>query len=135
MLANTIHRALHAAGLDPDAIDYLNAHGTGTIANDVAEAMAIRKVFADHTAPPPCSSTKPITGHCLGATPAMEAIICLQALQHQTIPPTANCHDQDPACAIDAVPLHARAAALKTVMSTSLGFWGSQAALIFSGES
>jgi 3-oxoacyl-(acyl-carrier-protein) synthase len=132
MLANTINHALRAAGLSPDTIDYLNVHGTGTVVNDAAEAAAIRKVFADQAAPPPCSSTKPITGHCLGATPAMEAILCLQALQHQTIPPTANCRDQDPACAIDVVPLEARSAKLETVMSTSLGFWGSHAALIFS---
>lgn len=133
MLANTMNRALHAAGLSPDAIDYLNTHGTGTVANDVAEATAIRKVFGDPPSTPPCSSTKPVTGHCLGATPAMEAILCLQALQHQTIPPTANCHDQDPACAIDTVPLHARETSLKTVMSTSLGFWGNHAALVFAG--
>ena len=132
MLANTINRAMHAAGISPGAIDYLNTHGTGTVVNDVAEATAIHKVFGDAGATPPCSSTKPVTGHCLGATPALEAIICLQALLHQVIPPTANCEDPDPACAIDAVPLRARGAALKTVMSTSLGFWGSQATLIFS---
>ncbi len=134
MLANTMNRALQAAGLEPDAIDYINAHGTGTVVNDAAEAAAIRKVFSDQSVPPPCSSTKPITGHCMGATPAMEAILSLQALQHQTIPPTANCHDPDPACAIDVVPLRARAAKLKNVMSSSLGFWGSHAALIFSAD-
>jgi 3-oxoacyl-[acyl-carrier-protein] synthase II len=132
MLAYTINRALATAALTPDRIDYINVHGTGTIVNDAAEAAAVRKAFSDLAAPPPCSSTKPITGHCLGATPAMEAIVCLQALQHQEIPPTANCLDQDPACSIDVVPLQARQARLKTVMSTSLGFWGSHAALIFS---
>jgi 3-oxoacyl-[acyl-carrier-protein] synthase II len=134
MLAHTINRALQTAHLSPGDIDYLNAHGTGTIVNDAAEAAAIQKVFSDTGTPPPCSSTKPITGHCLGATPAMEAILCLQALQHQTIPPTANCENQDRACAIDAVPLQARAANLRHVMSTSLGFWGSHAVLIFSGH-
>jgi len=132
MLARTINHALLTAGMTPDAIDYINTHGTGTVVNDSAEAAAIRKAFGDQAAPPPCSSTKPITGHCLGATPAMEAILCLQALQHQEIPPTVNCLDQDPACNIDVVPAQARAARLKNVMSTSLGFWGSHAALIFS---
>ena len=115
MLANAMNRALYTAGLSPDAIGYVNMHGTGTVVNDTAEASAIRKVFSDQAAPPPCSSTKPVTGHCLGATPAMEAILCLQALRHQTIPPTANCRDQDPECPIDVVPLQARSADLANV--------------------
>lgn len=134
MLANTMNRALQNAGLTPEAIDYVNTHGTGTVVNDAAESEAMRKVFGDQAAPPPCSSTKPITGHCMGATPAMEAILCLEALRHQAIPPTANCLDQDPGCSVDVVPLESRYARLRTVMSTSLGFWGSHAALIFSAE-
>ena len=134
MLANTMNRALQNAGLTPEAIDYVNAHGTGTVVNDAAESEAMRKVFGDQSALPPCSSTKPITGHCMGATPAMEAILCLEALRHQAIPPTANCSDQDPACPVDVVPLTTRGARLQTVMSTSLGFWGSHAALIFCAE-
>jgi nodulation protein E len=134
MLASLIERALDCAGLAPRAIDYINTHGTGTVVNDAAESAALGRVFAGLDTPPPCSSTKPVTGHCLGATPALEAVLCLQALRHQIIPPTANCFDPDPACALDPVPLRSRAAGLRHVLSTSVGFWGSQAALIFSAE-
>jgi 3-oxoacyl-[acyl-carrier-protein] synthase II len=80
----------------------------------------------------PCTSTKPVTGHCLGATPAIEAVLCLEAIRHQMIPPTLNCAQPDPDCAINAVPEVPRRAALSHVLSNSLGFWGYHAALIFS---
>jgi 3-oxoacyl-(acyl-carrier-protein) synthase len=113
-------------------IDYINAHGTGTKLNDSAEAQAVRTLFGNQAANVTCSSTKPITGHCLGATPALEAVVSVEALRHQTIPPTANCLSQDPLCPINVQPLTAQSAKLSNVMSNSLGFWGYHASLIFS---
>lgn len=124
--------ALGLAGLEPTMIEHVNAHGTGTVMNDLAEARAMQTIFGDRAAQVPCSSTKPVTGHCLGATPALEAILAVEALRHQLIPPTANCHLPDPECVLDVVPLTARPARLNHVMSNSLGFWGYHASLIFS---
>jgi 3-oxoacyl-(acyl-carrier-protein) synthase len=73
-----------------------------------------------------------VTGHCLGATPALESVLCIGALRRQMIPPTANCHEQDPLCPINAVTLRAQPATADSVMSNSLGFWGYQASLVFS---
>jgi 3-oxoacyl-(acyl-carrier-protein) synthase len=124
--------ALKLAGLDPSQIDHVNMHGTGTQLNDVAEARAIKRVFGAHASTLPCTSSKPVTGHCLGATPALEAVLCVEALSQQIIPPTANCHEIDPECAIEVVTGAARSARLNHVMSNSLGFWGYHASLIFS---
>jgi len=127
-LVATMRQAILTAGLSPADISYINAHGTGTAMNDQAEAQAVLTTFGP--AAPPCSSTKPVTGHCLGATPVLEAILCVQALEHQIIPPTANCdHPEFP---LDVVPLRARRAPLTHVLSNSLGFWGSHASLVFS---
>ncbi len=128
-LVRTMRQAIEAARLSPSDISYINAHGTGTLMNDSAEAEAILTTFGSAGAPP-CSSTKPVTGHCLGATPVLEAILCVQALREQMIPPTANCHA--PAFPLDFVPLRARPAALQHVLSNSLGFWGKHASLLFS---
>jgi 3-oxoacyl-(acyl-carrier-protein) synthase len=131
-LLQTMKQALQLAKLCPEDIGYINAHGTGTKLNDAAEAQAVKALLGDRVRDVPCSSTKPITGHCLGATPALEAILSIAALHHQMIPPTANCRSQDPCCAINVQPLVARAAPLSVVMSNSLGFWGYHASLIFS---
>jgi len=131
-LLQVMRQALAVAGLGPEQIDYVNAHGSGTKQNDLAEARAIGKLFGDRAAAVPCGSTKPVTGHCLGATPALEAVIGIEAMRHQMIPPTANCHEPDPHCSINAQPLTARPAGISTVMSNSLGFWGYHASLIFS---
>ena len=130
-LLDVMHQALQVAGLDPDQIDYISAHGSGTKQNDLAEARAVGKMFGDRGTTVPCSSTKPITGHCLGATPALEAVIGIEAMRCQMIPPTANCHEPDPHCAINAQPLTARPANISAVISNSLGFWGYYASLIF----
>jgi 3-oxoacyl-(acyl-carrier-protein) synthase len=132
-LVQAANEALALAGLEPGLIDHVNAHGTGTVMNDRAEARALHEIFGGRAARLPCSSTKPVTGHCLGATPALEAILAVEALRHQFIPPTANCHEPHPDCVIDPVPLKARPARLQHVMSNSLGFWGYHASLIFSG--
>jgi 3-oxoacyl-(acyl-carrier-protein) synthase len=133
-LRQVMQQALQSAGLDAGQIDYLNAHGTGTKMNDAAEACAIKKLFGDRAAFLPCSSTKPITGHCLGATPAIEAVLCIEALRRQQIPPTANCSRPDPLCPINLQSFSAPSAKLTNVMSNSLGFWGYHAALIFSKQ-
>lgn len=126
-----MRQALQMAGLGPDRIDYINAHGTGTKLNDLAESRAAEQLFGDRAVTLPCTSTKPITGHCLGATPALEAVIGIEAMRHQMIPPTANCLEPDPQCSINMQPLAARPARISTVMSNSLGFWGYHASLIF----
>jgi 3-oxoacyl-[acyl-carrier-protein] synthase II len=131
-LLQVMQQALQAGGFDAGQIDYINAHGTGTKMNDAAEACAVKKLFGDRAALIPCNSTKPITGHCLGATPAIEAVLCIEALRRQQIPPTTNCSQPDPLCAINAQPLLTRAAKLTNIMSNSLGFWGYHASLIFS---
>ncbi|MEO8439659.1 MAG: hypothetical protein ABI540_05495 [Spartobacteria bacterium] len=82
---------MQVAELCPDDIDYINAHGTGTKMNDAAEAHAVMPFFGARGVNPPCTSTKPITGHCLGATPALDAVLSVAALRHQIVPPTANC--------------------------------------------
>jgi 3-oxoacyl-(acyl-carrier-protein) synthase len=131
-LLQVMQQALQVAGLGAEQIDYINAHGTGTKMNDAAEACAVKKLLGGRAAIVPCSSTKPVTGHCLGATSALEAVICIEALRHQKVPPTANCIEPDPLCPINAQPLTAKSARLAHVMSNSLGFWGYHASLIFS---
>lgn len=133
-LLQTMGQALEMAGLRASDINYINAHGTGTRLNDAAEARAVCTLLGNNASIVPCSSTKPVTGHCLGATPALEAILCIGALSHQMVPPTANCRSQDPGCAINVQPLVARSAPLSVTMSNSLGFWGYHASLIFSED-
>jgi 3-oxoacyl-(acyl-carrier-protein) synthase len=131
-LLRVMELALNTARYTPENIDYINTHGTGTKLNDETEAQAVAKLLGSRALKVPCSSTKPITGHCLGATSALEAVICLEALRRQIVPPTANCTRQDPLCPINAQPLTAAPAKISTVMSNSLGFWGYHASLIFS---
>lgn len=130
-LARLIRQSLTMAGLPPEAIGYLNLHGTGTPMNDLGEARAIAQVFGTGPRRPACSSTKPITGHCMGAGAAVEAIVCLAALREQRLPPSANCEQPDPECAIDLVRGAPRSAPFRAALSTSAGFWGNQAALVF----
>ena len=129
-VVQVIEAALNTAELAASEIDYLNLHGTGTPLGDFTEAEIMGRVFGEK-ATVPCSSTKPVTGHCLGGTPALEAVLAVQALERQTIPPSANCPNQDPCCQINLVKGSAEGAQLRTVMSNSLGFWGQCASLIF----
>ena len=126
-----MRKALAAAGLQPDEIDYLNAHGTSTPMNDKLETLAIKKVFGEYAYELPVSSTKSMTGHLLGAAGAVEAGVCVMALQNQVIPPTANYETPDPDCDLDYVPNSARSAQLEAVMTNSLGFGGHNASLVF----
>ncbi len=129
--ARAMRKALKQAGLLPDDIEYLNAHGTSTLMNDKLETLAIKKVFGEYAYTLPISSTKSMTGHLLGAAGAVEAAVCIQAMQHSVIPPTANYRTPDPDCDLDYVPNVARSAGIEAAMTNSLGFGGHNASLIF----
>lgn len=124
--------ALKDAGLNITDIDYINAHGTSTLLNDMSETSAIKTVFGERAYDIPVSSTKSMTGHMLGASGAFEAIVCVKALQSNLIPPTINYETPDPQCDLDYVPNKARPAKLTNVMSNSFGFGGHNATLIIS---
>ena len=129
--ARAMRMALAEAGLKPSDIDYLNAHGTSTQPNDREETAAIKQVFGEHAYKLMISSTKSMSGHLLGAAGAFEAIVCLLALRDGCIPPTINYTTPDPALDLDYVPNTARAKAIKTALSNSMGFGGHNASLIF----
>jgi len=121
--------ALRKANLGPDAIGYVNAHGTGTRDNDLAEARALKTLFGDRI--PPFSSTKRIFGHALAASGALEAVVCIEALRRQQLPPNPGYSQMDPAIGLQPV-VALRSASLTHVMSNSFGFGGNNAALVFS---
>ena len=122
--------ALDDAGLNPEDVDYINAHGTSTQLNDKMETGAIKKVFGDYAYKLPVSSTKGVTGHLLGATGAAELIACAKAIECSIIPPTINYITPDPECDLDYVPNTAREAEVKVALSNSLGFGGHNVSLI-----
>jgi len=130
-LSMAMRRALAAAGLEPTAIDYINAHGTSTPYNDKFETLAIKRVFGDHARRVAISSTKSMTGHLLGAAGGIESVICARALTAQAIPPTINLDDPDPDCDLDYVPGQAREARLRAVLSNNLGFGGQNSSIVF----
>ena len=131
--AAAMRAALSEAGLAPEAIGYINAHGTATIAGDVIETNAIKAVFGEHAHRLPVTSTKSMHGHVMGATGAIEFIAALLALQHGFIPPTMHLDQPDPECDLDYVANHAREGVqLNHVMSNSFAFGGSNAVLIAS---
>ena len=123
--------AMQDAGLEPEDIDYINAHGTSTPAGDIGESVGIRRAFGDAADSLVVSSTKSTTGHMLGAAGVAEAIFCVQAIQDQVVPPTSNLDNQDPACDLDYVPNEARDADVRKVLSNSFGFGGTNSSLIF----
>jgi 3-oxoacyl-[acyl-carrier-protein] synthase II len=124
--------ALENAGLKPEAIDYINAHGTSTQLNDKSETAAIKAAFGDYAYKLPISSTKSMTGHLLGASGALEAAICTEIFQRDILPPTINYETPDPNCDLDYVPNKARKAHPRHIMSNSFGFGGHNATLILS---
>lgn len=122
--------ALKDAALNPDQIDYINAHGTSTPAGDLAETQAVKAVLGDHAYKCAVSSTKSMTGHMLGAAGGIEAVFSALSLRDQVVPPTINIFNQDPECDLDFVPKEARQMKLDTVLSNSFGFGGTNGTLV-----
>ena len=130
-LSMAMKRALASAGVAPEAVDYINAHGTSTPYNDKFETLAIKRVFGEHARKVAISSTKSMTGHLLGAAGGIESIVAVKTIQTWTIAPTINLHEPDPDCDLDYVPNEARKAPVRTVLSNNLGFGGQNAAVVF----
>ena len=126
----TITQALEDAGIDADEVDYINAHGTSTPANDAVETLAIRTVFGDRAEAIPISSTKSMIGHAMGASGAIEAIVCALTIDRETIHPTINYEFPDPKCDLDYVPNQARQIKVNTVLSNSFGLGAQNACLV-----
>lgn len=129
--ARAMKQALQDAGLQPEDINYINAHGTSTDYNDKYETMAIKEVFGEHAYKLAVSSTKSVTGHLLGAAGAVEAIFSVKAITDGIIPPTMNLETPDPECDLDYVPNQARKQTVNAVLSSSLGFGGHNVSLVF----
>jgi 3-oxoacyl-[acyl-carrier-protein] synthase II len=126
-----MRNALADASLSPTDIGYINAHGTSTPLGDVAESVAIKRVFGDHAKKLAVSSTKSTTGHMIGAAGSAEAIFTILALKEQVIPPTINLENQDPQCDLDYTPNKARATKMRAALSNSFGFGGTNGTVVF----
>ncbi|MED3551548.1 beta-ketoacyl-ACP synthase II [Cytobacillus praedii] len=129
--ARAMKMAIDDAGLKPEEIDYINAHGTSTDYNDKFETLAIKEVFGEHAYKVAVSSTKSMTGHLLGAAGGIEAIFAVKAIQDGEVPPTINYETPDPECDLDYVPNKSRKQEVKAVISNSLGFGGHNATIAF----
>jgi 3-oxoacyl-[acyl-carrier-protein] synthase II len=129
--AEAMRLALVDAGLEPGQVDYINAHGTSTPANDSTETMAIKAALGEHAYRVPISSTKSMTGHLLGGSGGIEAVASVLAIGHNVVPPTINYSNPDPACDLDVVPNEAREHAVNVVLSNSFGFGGHNVCLAF----
>ncbi|GAB4497173.1 MAG: beta-ketoacyl-ACP synthase II [Anaerolineales bacterium] len=129
--ARAMRLALQTAGINPNEVNYINAHGTSTPLNDAAETQAIKAAFGEYAYHIPISSTKSMTGHMMGATGAVEAMFCAQAIRDGILPPTINYRTPDPACDLDYIPNEARRANVRVALSNSFGFGGHNAVLVF----
>ncbi|MBV5338573.1 MAG: beta-ketoacyl-ACP synthase II [Deltaproteobacteria bacterium] len=129
--ARCMKMALKNAGVSPEQVTYINAHGTSTYFNDLNESLAIKSVFGDHANKLMVSSTKSMTGHLLGAAGGVEAVFTCMAMEKSVVPPTINYENSDPECDLDYVPNTARDAKIEYAMSNSLGFGGTNATLLF----
>jgi 3-oxoacyl-[acyl-carrier-protein] synthase II len=127
---DAMRRALADAKVRPEDVDYVNAHATGTPVGDIAETRVLEAVFGQHVLSVPVSSTKSMTGHCLTAAAAIEALACLVAMRYQKIPPTINLNDPDPQCNLCHVANHARPHRVRVAVSNSFGFGGSNTCLV-----
>jgi nodulation protein E len=127
--AKAMRAALRDAGLAPEAIGYVNAHGTGTLANDATETAALHAVFDAHAGKLAISSTKSMHGHALGAAAALECVATVLALRDGVLPPTANYNVPDPECDLDVIPNQARHAQVEWAISNSFAFGGLNAVL------
>jgi 3-oxoacyl-(acyl-carrier-protein) synthase len=132
---DAMEACLADAKLQPDNVDYVNAHGTGTKANDETEAQAILEAFGQRGSDTPVSSTKSMLGHSLGASGAVEFIICVEAMRHGFIPPTINCDEPDPDVGLDYVPHIGRSHPARYAMSNSFAFGGNNVSLLLQKES
>jgi len=126
-----IRMALNEAGVSPSEIDYINAHGTATMLNDISETAAIRNVFGEHSSKVAISSNKSMIGHCLGAAGAVESVFTVLSIRDGVLPPTINYETPDPKCDLDYVPNHARKTKVRTTLCNSFGFGGHNGVLIF----
>ncbi len=133
-IVGCMRNALDDAGLKPEAIDYINAHGTGTPENDKMECQCVSTVFGEHAKRIPISSNKSMIGHTLSAAGAVEAVVTLLTLEHQRIPPTINYNVPDPAITLDVVPNKARDARMERAISNSFGFGGQNVSLVLARE-
>jgi 3-oxoacyl-[acyl-carrier-protein] synthase II len=129
--AEAMRLALQDARLEPEDVDYVNAHGTSTQANDSNETAAIKSALGEHAYRIPVSSTKSMTGHLLGGSGGIEAVAAILAMEHGLVPPTINYSNPDPACDLDVVPNQARDLVLNVVLSNSFGFGGHNVCLAF----
>jgi 3-oxoacyl-[acyl-carrier-protein] synthase II len=130
-IAKAMRRALQKAGLRPDQVDYINAHGTSTLYNDRTETNAIKDCFGEHAYRVPISSIMSMIGHTMGASGAIEAVVSIMSIMTGVIAPTINLHHPDPECDLDYVPNRARDTTVNVAMSNSMGFSGHNACLIF----
>ena len=121
------------AGLAPDEVSYINAHGTSTPLNDKYETLAMKSVFEEHAYKVPISSTKSMTGHLLGASGALEAVVSVLAIQNNIVPPTMNLQNADPECDLNYTPNKAKETDVNSVISNSFGFGGHNSSLVFKG--
>ena len=128
--ARAMRMALKSAGLNPENISYINAHGTSTPQGDICETQAIKSVFGDHAKKLSISSTKGATGHMLGAAGAVEMAVCCKAIETNLIPPTINYQNPDPNCDLDYVPNQAREIKVEAIANNSFGFGGHNACLV-----
>ena len=126
--------SLRDAGINPDQVDYINAHGTSTPVGDKAETVAIKRCFDDHASKVAVNSTKSMTGHMIGAAGAAEAVFSLLAIRDQVSPPTINQFTADPDCDLDYIPNEARPSKVSACLSNSFGFGGQNVSLIITGS-